>query len=310
MAARAVDELFDMIDADGQGTIDLKELHTAIRPAALKHTSAVPVAAVCVRQPPFPRKGYRPVRAVLVPPPVPPPLDPFGTLAASAPTLECPSQGAPGPSAPASAPAPAIDEPDDELNSGAVNTRISLQNRQVALSIQNRQVALPKPALDGGGTSVAHGGARSHAASAAQLTMIPAPARPSTVDLMGFGRGGSGGLGMSQSMPSLMVPMAARAQSAPPVRYKEPPPTINPYSVPKTRPAIEAFLSRPASPALLLGRAPDLKALVSDPPDARVMRSPLSLRQLRRPDVQVEWFRQYTADSTSLASTRRVLKVL
>jgi hypothetical protein len=127
---------------------------------------------------------------------------------------------------------------------------------------------------------------------------------------MGFGRGGSGGLGMSQSMPSLMVPMAARAQSAPPVRYKEPPPTINPYSVPKTRPAIEAFLSRPASPALLLGRAPDLKALVSDPPDARVMRSPLGLRQLRRPDVQVEWFRQYTADSTSLGSTRRVLKVL
>ena len=40
------------------------------------------------------------------------------------------------------------------------------------------------------------------------------------------------------------------------------------------------------------------------------MRSPIGLRQLRRPDVQVEWFRQYTADSTSLGSTRRVLKVL
>ena len=261
-AMRAVDELFDLIDADGQGTIDIKELASAIRPSTLKHKSTAPIAAVCVPRPPFPRRGYRAQTSVLVQPPPPPTLDPFGALGGST-----SAAGAAGHSSAASV------------------SRVAGPPRLIDSQSEHEALA-PAAALIGQS-------AHAHAASAAELPSYRCE-RPATVDPHAM----VGRLSVSQSMPSLH--RYPRATSAPPLRHKEPPVTISPYSVPKTRPAIDPFLSRPHAPCMRLGAAP-LPLSGQHPPDSRLMRSPSTIRMLRSSDAQLAWFQSFTGESRRAA---------
>ena len=272
-----------MIDADGQGTIDIKELSQAVRPATLKHRSNTPVAAVVVPKPPFPRRGYRATTTVLIQPPPPrSEFDPYESVAALL------NSGTRPPSAAASGPGAAVS------NWQRVPT---LPAAAWAAAAALAPAPAPAPAPAGSCQPRSH-----HAASAVELYSQPPLVRPQTVDTS-IGRGGGGGLSVSQSMPALH-PYYPRASSAPPLRYKEPPATINPYSVPKTRPAVEAFYARPATPSLQLGRTP---SLVQMPLDAQLLRSPSMIRKLKTGEAQVEWFRSYVHKELRNSDGRGVL---
>jgi len=67
----AVNDLFRMIDTDGQGTIDIKELAKAVRPSAAKIYRSTGAIGPCVIQPMAHvfRKNAVPRTKTLVPPP-------------------------------------------------------------------------------------------------------------------------------------------------------------------------------------------------------------------------------------------------